>query len=328
VSGLGRLEQIKDLRSVWKDEARDFTPWLSQESNLELIGETLGYGADWLELVEMEAVVGTFNADLLCKDTASDDRFVIIENQFGNTDHDHLGKLLTYAAGRKAKTVIWVAERVRDEHRAAIDMLNDATGDDFQFFALEIELWRIGDSQVAPRFNVIAKPNDWARRAASSRGNPTAALTDLKKTYVAYWTEFKSALSEQSTLRCQKPSPQQWMLIPIGRSFFTLTVNINTREQWIRVQLELHGKDAAGFFQLLERDKVEITAQSPIPLDWEDLPGKKGARISIKQTDTDPTDRATWNRQHGWLINNLNTLYGLFHDRVKALDLDDLEDLQ
>lgn len=325
MTSLGKLNQIKPITTKWPDEARDFTPWLASEIGLALVGETLGFGPDWLEMVETEASVGKFRADILCRDTTKDEGYVIIENQFGATNHDHLGKLLTYMAGRKSKTVIWVAESIRDEHRAAMDLLNEATSDEYQFFAFEIELWQIGESEIAPRFNIVAKPNDWTRATARAAREPARGpVSELKLTYVDYWTEFKAELLQKSLLRCQKPSPQQWMYIPIGRAKFTLTANVNSQQNWIMVQMELHGEDASKFFWLLETQKEEINDQCPFPLSWQDSPHRMGAKVVIQKENTDPTNREDWAAQHEWMIDRLNALYDVFHARVKALDLSDL----
>src|SRR5438874_2064357 len=155
---LGRLEKV-DLRTVWTNEAGDFTPWLGREENLRLLGDAIDIE---LEPEAQEKYVGPFRADLLCKDAATGD-WVLIENQLERTDHTHLGQLLTYAAGLQAVTIVWVAERFTDEHRATLDWLNEITDDQINFFGLEIELWRIADSPVAPKFNIVSQPNDWSR---------------------------------------------------------------------------------------------------------------------------------------------------------------------
>ena len=157
--GLGRLEPVVDLRSIWATEDQDFTPWLAQSENLIILSDTLG-----MEVATegTEQGVGPFRADILCRNT-QDDSLVLIENQLERTDHNHLGQLLTYAAGLQTVTIIWVAAIFTDEHRAAVDWLNEITDERFRFFGLEIELWRIGDSVAAPKFNVVAKPNEWTR---------------------------------------------------------------------------------------------------------------------------------------------------------------------
>src|SRR5256885_2050308 len=138
IRNLGRLQRV-DLREVWLSESSGFTPWLAQQENMKLLGETIGID---LECEAQEKEVGPFRADILCKDTATDS-WVLIENQLERTDHGHLGQLLTYAAGLEAVTIVWVAREFTDEHRAALDWLNEITGQKFNFFGLEIELWRI-----------------------------------------------------------------------------------------------------------------------------------------------------------------------------------------
>ena len=177
---LGRLKRI-NLREAWKNEAGDFTPWLAQPDNIKLLAETIGVD---LELEAQEKEVGPFRADVLCKDTASGD-WVLIENQLEKTDHNHLGQLLTYAAGLKAVTIVWIASKFNEEHRAAIDWLNEITNEQFNFFGLEIELWRIGDSPCAPKFNIVASPNEWSRTITGSAASTT--LSETKLLFLSYF---------------------------------------------------------------------------------------------------------------------------------------------
>lgn len=147
---LGRLTRV-ELREIWTAEASGFTPWLARPENLEILGETLGMD---LELEAQERPVGPFRADILCKDVGTD-QWVLIETQLERTDHLHLGQLLTYAAGLQAVTIVWVAAGFTEEHRATLDWLNKITDESFQFFGLEVELWRIGDSPAAPKFETL-----------------------------------------------------------------------------------------------------------------------------------------------------------------------------
>ncbi len=128
---LGRLERV-DLREIWLSEAQDFTPWLARPENLSVLAETLGME---LELEAQEQAVGPFRADLLCKDLESD-KWVLVENQLERTDHRHLGQLMTYAAGLKAVSIVWIAASFTEEHRAALDWLNEITDESFEFFGL------------------------------------------------------------------------------------------------------------------------------------------------------------------------------------------------
>ena len=158
ITNLGKLEEIEDLRSVWPNEARNFTPWL--KDNINCLGERLGIE---FESVEMESPTGDFSVDIFAMDAATG-RKIIIENQLETTDHDHLGKLITYAAGKDADVVIWLVKKARDEHRFAVEWLNNHTTEDIGFILCEIKLFRIGNSPVAPDFVVIEKPNDWFKR--------------------------------------------------------------------------------------------------------------------------------------------------------------------
>lgn len=154
---LGRIEKI-ELREAWPDEAEYFTPWLSEQGLGEL-GDALGLD---LELQSTEASVGSFALDMLCIELGTK-RTVIIENQLEQTDHGHLGKLLTYAGGFDAKVIVWIAKEFRDEHRQALELLNQRTGEDTEFFGVVVELWKIGDSHPAPHFKMIVTPNEWTR---------------------------------------------------------------------------------------------------------------------------------------------------------------------
>lgn len=190
---LSRLKRV-DLRAIWASELTDFTPWLAREENLAILAETLGID---LELEAQEKAVGPFRADILCKDIGTD-AWVLIENQLERTDHTHLGQLLTYASGLSAVTVVWIASHFTEEHRSTLDWLNKITDESFRFFGLEIELWRIGDSPAAPKFNVVSKPNDWTHSVArAARAIDSAELSEVRATQLAYWTAFHAVLDLQ-----------------------------------------------------------------------------------------------------------------------------------
>ncbi len=161
---LGKIERVEDLRKIWPNEARDFTVWLSQDENLTMLGETVGIDID---LEERESSVGGFSVDLFATEEGTG-RKIIIENQLEDTNHDHLGKIITYAAGKEASVIIWIVKRARDEHRKAVEWLNQHTDENIGFFLLEIELWKINGSVPAPRFNIVERPNDWAKAIKAS----------------------------------------------------------------------------------------------------------------------------------------------------------------
>lgn len=317
---LGKLQRV-DLREVWADEASKFTPWLAEDGSLAELGETIGID---LELEATEKDVGPFRADILCKDTVTGD-WVLIENQLERTDHGHLGQLLTYAAGLNAVTIVWIAANFSDQHRATLDWLNDITDDHFRFFGLEIEAWRIGDSLPAPKFNVVAKPNDWTRSISeASRRISSDALTETKKFQLDYWTAFRSWIENHSSIiRPTKPLPESWMTFAIGRSDFNLATTASMRNNRIAVYLQIGGSDAKPYFYLLRQQKQEIERTLGEAFDWRELPGKKESHVYLAKEDTDPTDQSQWPTQHTWLLDKLEKLNAAFRPIVKTLKADD-----
>ena len=317
---IGRLERV-DLRDVWTSEASDFTPWLAREQNLSVLADTLGLE---LELEAEEKAVGPFRADILCRDTGSN-AWVLIENQLERTDHSHLGKLLTYASGLQAVTIIWLASRFTEEHRSTLDWLNRITDRGFHFFGLEVELWRIGDSAPAPKFNIVSKPNDWSRSVAqAARAMDEGEPTETRVMQEAYWRELQVVLNSASGPVPGNRIPQRrsWVSYPIGRNKILLRAVMLRRTQKIRVELLISGSDSVAFFGLLGREKSQIEQELGYPLIWDLKFNQNRQRIAIYD-NADTSDEADWRRQHDWLANRLNDLHRVFASRVKALEPDD-----
>jgi hypothetical protein len=314
---LGRLEKT-DLRNAWNSEAGDFTPWLAEADNLELLGQAIGIE---LELEAQEKFVGPFRADILCKDVGSS-QWVLIENQLERTDHSHLGQLLTYAAGLNAVTIVWIAERFTEEHRAALDWLNTITDENINFFGLEIELWRIADSLMAPKFNVVSKPNNWSKTVSEgTRQLETPEQSETKQLQLAYWTELKSLLQQQNSPVCiGKPQPQHWMYFSLGRTNFQLIAFVNTREKRIGVGLVLSGSDAKAHYYLLLQDRAAIENEIGTSLSWGENLGKIESHLFIHAQEMDPTIRERWPEQHEWMREKLEILKKVFAPRVKQLN--------
>jgi hypothetical protein len=317
-SHLGRLERV-NLRNVWASESGHFTPWLAQEENLKLLGEAIGID---LELETQEKDVGPFRADILCKNTV-DSTWVLIENQLERTDHGHLGQLLTYAAGLEAVTIIWVAERFTEEHRAALDWLNEKTGDGVNFFGLEVELWRIGDSSIAPKFNIVSKPNEWTKtvQTAAARGE----LTEAKQLQLRFWTAFASYMESNSKVGISKPFPQHWMNHSLGRTGAHLTSIASTWDSQkeasgpeLRVELYIDGKDSKKWFAALEQEKEIIESEAGQPLTWYNPENTKMCRVYVRQPANWP-DESQWPAQHEWLRKQLELFTRVFQPRIKRL---------
>jgi hypothetical protein len=317
---LGRLERV-DLRNVWISEATSFTPWLGRPENMAVLAETLGID---LELEAQEKAVGPFRADLLCKDIGTD-RWVLIENQLEKTDHTHLGQLLTYASGLEAVTIVWIAARFTEEHRSTLDWLNKITDDSFRFFGLEVELWRIGGSPAAPKFNIVSKPNAWSHSVAQAAR--TIDDTELSETRIAqrdYWAALNVALDAAAgpVTGKRKPQAQSWMAFGVGRTGFNLGAVMIRPKNQIRSELYIAGDRAKAFFGQLRNQKQAIEQELGYPLEWEELPSRRDCRISSYLNDVEPEDETAWPTQHAWMAKRLNDMHRVFVDRVGTLDAD------
>ena len=289
---LGKMIRITDLRAVWPHEAKDFTKWLAQEENLTLLGDAIDIE---LELEERESSVGSFNVDIFAKEVGTNRR-VIIENQLEDTNHDHLGKLITYASGKGAEVIVWVVKRARDEHRQAIEWLNQHTDSNIGFFLLEIELWQIGDSDKAPRFNIVEKPNDWTKTMKTIEG---LSDTDLLK--LEFWTGFNDAMSNNDTFkhhfRARKASPQHWYDLSIGSSAYHVCLTINTQKQCIGADIYID--DDKELFAQFKSHQEEIASMLNSDVDWREA--KKACRFCIS-TDINPKKRENWQKAYKWLL--------------------------
>lgn len=309
---LGRLSRV-ELRNVWSSESGNFTPWLAQDENLTLLGEAIGLD---LELEATEKDVGIFRADIVCKDTVAD-AWVLIENQIEPTNHAHLGQLLTYAAGLNAVTIVWIAERIRDEHRAALDWLNEVTNENINFFGLEIELWQIGASMAAPKFNIVSQPNDWTRLVSESR-KEADEVTPVKQLQLEYWTAFREYLRQSgSFLKGRKPRPQHWYNFSIGRTGFRLTAFVNTREKRIGVQFTMYSPNAKSQYRFLEQQRAHLETTIGETLIWKEA--VKYGIITLPISNADPTQKQQWENQHQQLRERLELFHRTFQPYLRLM---------
>lgn len=314
---LGRLNRI-DLRDIWRNEAVDFTPWLATPDNLALLGEALGIE---LEVEAQERSVGPFKADILCKDVL-DGTWVLIENQLERTDHTHLGQLLTYAAGLHAVTIVWVSAKFTNEHRAALDWLNEITGEKFRFFGLEVELWKIGDSSAAPKFNVVCQPNEWSKSVGeAARRIESDTLTETKAQQLRFWLALHGEMAGKSTLKPQKPYPQHWMNFAIGRTGFLLDALLNTREERIGVGLYINHNDAKHVFRQLRTEEQQIANELGFCPDWLELPNRSACRVVFYRYDCDTRDETRWPEYRRWMIDTLARFDAVFRSRIRNLEI-------
>jgi len=273
---LGKLTRV-DPRSVWKHEAHDFTPWLLD--NADGLADVLGID---LELTVNEHPVGAYSLDLLGNDLTND-CVLIVENQLAATDHSHLGQLLTYAAGTDAATVVWIATSFREEHRQALDWLNNLAGENARFFGIEIQTVQIANSPVAPTFVLRAQPNDW-HASLSAAAKSTAKASRKGQLYKGFWAAFLDAVHAQKPLwtKAKVPTDANWMTMPSPIKGAVMGVNF-TQNSEIRTELYIDtgaGDLNAHVFNELKKWQAEIEQAFGEALSWEDLPGKRACRLA------------------------------------------------
>lgn len=315
VTALSRLEPV-ELFDVWSHEAHDFTPWLATVDNIKQLGDALGIE---LEVEATEQHVGSFKADILCRNLSDQSR-VLIENQLNSSDHSHLGQLLTYTAGLDAATIIWVASKFRDEHRAAIDWLNQNTNDGVDFFAVEIEVWRIGDSPPAPRFNIACRPNDWADTVKEITKASDGELTSTQEIYLEYWTALRDRLEDMpKAFNLTKPQSQMWYPLSIGKAGAGMNAAGSLQTQKIMVEVWFSGPYALSRFETLRQSKDEVESEVGEPLDWYITPSQKQCHVRLWRENSDMSDRSNRNEQIGWLASRLLLFHKVFAPRIKAL---------
>lgn len=310
---IGRLKKV-NIRDLWQGEASEFTPWLAKEENVDLLSETIGIE---LEVISEEKSVGPFRADVLCKNTL-DDSYVLIENQLEKTDHNHLGQIMTYAAGLEAVTIIWISREFTEEHRAAMDWLNRITNETIRFFGIEVEAYRIADSLPAPLFQVISQPNDWAKAVKDT--SRKTELTPAKSLNLEYWTSMKEYFENNGAkLRSQKPLPQHWTNFAIGRSNFHMAAVSSVRDNFIRVEFLINGEEAKNRFDIL-KEKFEDESRVKIDKDiqWEKLEERKVSWVYI-QKSADVNDKNDWSHQFDWFLEKLEKMDSFFRPKIKIL---------
>jgi len=268
---LGQLQEV-DIRTVWPHEQYDFSKWLAEEENIKELGDTLNLS---LTDVETEKFVGNYRCDILCKDELTG-KMVLIENQLEPTNHDHLGKIITYASGLDAAVVVWIVSSARDEHASAIEWLNKHTDDEISFFLLEVHAYKIGDSDPAPQFNIIEQPNDFVKTVKTVAKNNE--LNESQKQRLEFWTQFNDVVeSKGKPFNKRKATTDHWYNVAIGSSEANISIDLVNKEHKIRVSLWIN--DNKDLYDSLSLRKDEIEQLLGFDLEWNRLDSKKASYI-------------------------------------------------
>ena len=269
---LGKLQEI-DIRTVWPHEQYDFSKWLAQDENIQELGDSLNLS---LTDVETETSVGNFRCDILAKDELTG-KMVLIENQLEATNHDHLGKIITYASGLDAAVVVWIVASARAEHASAIEWLNKHTDNELSFFLLEVHAFKIGDSDPAPQFTIIEQPNDFAKTVKSvAKSND---LNESQKQRLEFWTKFNDVVEAKGKpFNKRKATTDHWYNVAIGSSDASISIDLVNKEHKIRVSLWI--SDNKDLYDSLALRKEEIEDALGLGLEWKRLDNKKASYIS------------------------------------------------
>lgn len=309
-NNLGRILKV-DLRKAWNHEALDFTRWLAKPENISLLSDEIGIE---IKTLQTEAQVGSFSLDILAEEENTG-RKIIIENQLEATNHDHLGKIITYASGFDAEIVIWIVKEVREEHKQAIDWLNEHTDENINFFAIKMELWQIGNSPFAPKFQVISQPNNWAKAIKSS--TKSGVLTETKIQQLDFWTRFKDYVrSVNPNFRLQTPRPQHWFDVSMGSSDAHIALTVNSREELIGCEVYINNNKELFNFLREQRNKIETEIEGKA--EWVDAP--IASRIKIKKEVSGLFDLSISNDYSKWLFDKTTLFQKVFGKYIKEFN--------
>ncbi len=291
---IAKLKKV-ELREVWAHEAHEFTKWLAEPENLELLSDEIGIG---IELVQIEANVGRYNVDILAREENTSKK-IIIENQLETTNHSHLGQLITYAAGLEAEYIIWLVREAREEHQQAVDWLNEHTDDKLNFFLVEVELWQIGDSDAAVKFSVVARPNGWKKTVMEAGAD--GEQTETKTLQFEFWQKLREFASQTfPELKLRTPRAQNWYDISIGRSDCHVCLTLFLDEGKVGCELYISNSKELFVNFRQKKDGIEKSLGLEGKIDWQELPGRKASRIrAFAPFDLD--DEKNWEKAFQWL---------------------------
>lgn len=305
----GKLKEV-DIRELWKHEQYDFSNWLAEKENLELLNETLGIT---LSEVEKEVYVGSYRCDLVGKDEVTGEK-VIIENQLEMSNHEHLGKIITYASGLDATVIVWIVKEAREEHKSAIEWLNNNTNTNLNFFLIEIHAYQIGDSLYAPKFEVVEKPNGFIKNAKVQSGSGEFNKSQSER--LEFWNKFNEVLvGRGKPFNVRKATTNHWYNVALGVSGCSVALNLVNKENV--VVIEIYIRDDKGLFDRLFADKEAIEKELGFALDWQRMDGKSASRIMYRLNGLDFDDHSNYDQLMNEMIDTALLFTKVFKNRVK-----------
>lgn len=306
---IGKLEEV-DIRELWKHEQYDFSTWLAKDENIKLLNDKLG-----LTLVDIntEAYVGAYRCDIVAVDETTGTK-VIIENQLENSNHDHLGKIITYASGLDAKVIVWIVKEARDEHRSAIEWLNNNTSKDINFFLIELHAYKIGNSDPAPMFGVVEQPNDFIKESKINKSSETMNKSESER--LEFWTLFNEhAINRGKPFNIRKVSTKHWYDIAIGTSGARISVWLENKHSIVSVMLYINSNKA--LYDKLYECREEIESECGFKLNWYRLDKGKASIISYHINGLNFDDHSNYDYLIEEAIDKVLKMREVFKNRLK-----------
>lgn len=283
---IGRLKEV-DIRNLWRHEQYDFSEWLSKNENIELLNEILG-----LSLIDVskEVYVGSYRCDLVANDESTSTK-VIIENQLEASNHDHLGKIITYASGLDAQVIVWIVKQAKEEHKSAIEWLNNNTNSNINFFLIELHAYTIDGLKAAPYFKVVEEPNDFKKNTKVNGEN-----SDLNKSQserLEFWTRLNEILIERGKpFNVRKATTDHWYDVAIGTSEAHVSITLVNRDS--NVCVELYINNNKELFDKLYENRNSIENELGFNLIWDRLDNSKASRIKYNINGLDFNDHSNY----------------------------------
>lgn len=305
---LGKLTEV-NIRELWRHEQYDFSEWLSKDENLEMLSDEIGLT---LTDVSKEVFVGSYRCDLVAKDETTGIN-VIIENQLEATNHDHLGKLITYASGLDANVIIWIVKEAREEHRSAIEWLNNNTNKDISFFLMEIRAYKIEDSLPAPKFVIIEKPNDFVKTANASINNRELSKSQAER--LTFWNRFNEVLiSKNKPFNVRKATTDHWYDVALGTSEAHISITLVNKMKSIGIEVYIN--DNKELFDKLYSEAEEIQDELNFTMEWQRLDNKKASRIIYYISGLDFNNHENYDELINEVIDKVIVIRDSFRDRL------------
>jgi hypothetical protein len=308
---IGKLKKVP-LREIWRNEAKDFTTWLAE--NIDTLNEFLETN---FSVVEREHSVGDFSLDIKAEDL--DGQKVIIENQLEKTDHDHLGKLITYLSNLDAKTAIWISSNPREEHVKAVNWLNQFTPEDVSFYLIQIEAVKIGDSAPAPLFTIVAEPSEMTKEIGKEK-KEYAEKHHLRKDF---WSSLLEKTKGKTNLHSHvSPGMYHWIGAGAGRA--GIGYNYIITNDYVSSEIYLdrgkgHPKLNKERFDELYKHKDEIERAFGGKLLWERLDKKRASRIAIRFKGYGLKNKDQWSEAQDRMIDSMVRLEKAFKPYIEKL---------